>query len=69
MNGAVFFDNTYPADLQAEGLAVREAIMTGKCNKCQSFRECNTNEHFVFPQDAFCMVRKNEILKGWKDGN
>lgn len=68
MNSAVFFDDTYPADLQAEGLAVREAIMTGKCDKCPDLFECSQNDCFKLPEHAFCMRRKNEILKEWENG-
>lgn len=66
MNSAVFFDDTYPADLQAEGLAVREAIMLGKCAQCPDLVKCSTDKNFKFPPNAFCMVKKQEILKQWQ---
>lgn len=67
MNSVVLFDKTYPPDMQAEGIAVSEAVLNGECNKCQSLSECCTNEFFKFPTDAYCMKRKNEILKGWAE--
>lgn len=65
MNSVVLFDKTYPADMQAEGIAVRDAVLNGECNKCKSLSECCTNELFRFPTDAYCMQRKKEILEGW----
>ena len=69
MANVTIFDRPYPTEKQAEGIAVFSAIMSGKCNDCQSYAECTTNDHFKFPIDAYCMRQKAIILKGWgKDG-
>ena len=60
----------FALDRQAESMAVCTAIMTGECDKCPCLAECSTNDDFQFPADAFCMKRKEDILKGWaEDGN
>lgn len=49
----------------AEGMAVMGAILSGRCEKCSSYAECKTNEHFKFPLDAYCMKTKDRLLKEW----
>ena len=49
----------------AEGMAVMGAILSGRCEKCPSYSECKTNEHFKFPTDAYCMKTKAKLLKEW----
>lgn len=49
----------------AEGMAVMGAILSGRCEKCQSYSECKANEHFKFPSDAYCMKTKAKLLKEW----
>ena len=56
------FDQPYPADKQAEGLAISQAIMGGHCDKCGFFSQCSTQDDFQFPAFAWCMRRKAEIL-------
>lgn len=55
----------------AEGMAVMGAILSGRCKKCPSYLECEQNEHFKFPSDAYCMKIKAKLLKEWgiEDGN
>lgn len=47
------FDREYPPDVQAEGIAVHEAVAEEHCNRCA----------FI----AWCQARKKEILKSWED--
>ena len=67
MVNVTMFDRPYPTEKQAEGIAVFSAVMSGECNKCLSLAECSTNDHFRFPEDAFCMKRKDVILRGWAE--
>lgn len=59
------FDRPYPAEKQAEGLAITEAIHNGECNKCGFLSQCKSDESFVFPVFAWCSGRKSEILAEW----
>ena len=62
------FDRQYPADKQAEGLAISQAIVGGHCDKCGFLAQCSTQgKKFKFPPSAWCMKRKTEILKKWED--
>lgn len=63
MTNITIFDRPYPADKQAEGLAVQWAVMSGACDKCRSLKRCESDATFVFPSGAACMVRKGEILQ------
>ena len=67
----VLFPQKLPADMQAEGLAIHWAVLTGKCNECKYLPRCCSDDTFRLPADAFCVVKKKEILKEWgmKDGN
>lgn len=57
------FDRPYPADKQAEGLAISQAIVGGHCDKCGFLQQCSTQGGaFRFPVFAWCMRRKAEIL-------
>ena len=55
----------------AEGMAVMGAILSGRCEKCPIYYECKSNDHFKFPEDAYCMKTKDKLLKKWgyDDGN
>ena len=59
------FDAEYPAEKQAEGLGVSEAVVSGKCDTCKYYPTCTTNEAFAFPVDAACMKIRDRILKEW----
>lgn len=49
---------------QAEGLAISQAIVYGHCDKCGFLPQCSTQgEAFQFPVFAWCMRRKEEILR------
>ena len=63
------FDREYPMDVQAEGLAVTQAVLTGACNRCELLKQCSNGERFKFPETAWCMKKKAEILANWKEGN
>ena len=53
----------YPADKQAEGMAIHQAIVEGHCDKCGFLPQCSTQgKVFQFPVFAWCMRRKAEIL-------
>lgn len=67
MNGKqiVFFDGVTHGDKQAEGIAISEAVVNGKCNNCPFLKECQSNENFKFPEPAWCYQRKMQILKDW----
>ena len=56
------FDRPYPEDKQAEGLAIYQAVVEGHCDKCGFFSQCSTQDDFKFPEFAWCMRRKTEIL-------
>ena len=56
------FDRPYPADKQAEGLAIHHAVVEGHCDKCSFLSQCSTQDDFKFPAFAWCMRRKAEIL-------
>ena len=58
------FDRPYPADKQAEELAISQAIVGGHCDKCGFLPQCSTQgKAFQFPVFAWCMQRKAEILR------
>lgn len=59
------FDRAYPKEKQAEGLAISQAIVNGKCEKCLFLKQCESDRNFQFPPSAWCGKRKQEILKGW----
>ncbi len=60
------FDRAYPAEKQAEGLAISEAIVNGECDKCAFLARCKSDESFIFPVFAWCSRRKAEILADWE---
>lgn len=64
MKHITMFDRPYPAEKQAEGLAISQAIVGGHCEKCGFLPQCSTQgEAFQFPVFAWCMRRKAEILR------
>lgn len=65
------FDQEYPVDKQAEGIAIQEAVVEGHCDKCGFLSRCSTDDYFRPPVFAWCFRRKKEILKQWgvNDGN
>ncbi len=62
MKYETIFDKTYSDEKQAEGLGVAFALMTGACNGCESLKQCETDDTFIFPENAPCMKRKREII-------
>lgn len=60
------FMEDLPPEKQAEGLGVQAAALLGECFRCEHYARCSTDETFKFPEDAFCMVRRNGILKKWR---
>lgn len=67
------FMEDLPPEKQAEGVGVQAAVLLGECFHCAHYARSSTDETFKFPEDAFCMVRRNGILKKWglegtKDG-
>ena len=60
------FDAPYPAEKQAEGIAVNWAVLSGACNTCPYLSRCESDESFFPHSNAACMVRKDEILHGAK---
>ena len=55
------FDREYSQEKQAEGLAISEAVATGKCNECGYLNQCESNRGFRFQK------RKHQILKSWEE--
>ena len=66
-SNAVIFDKPYSAEKIAEGKAVQWAVFSGSCNKCKHLKQCVSDNSFVFPQNAPCMVKKAEFLKESED--
>lgn len=60
------FDREYPPEVQAEGIAISEAVAKGHCNCCGFLSVCSTDDNFRPPIFAWCSRRKSEILKDWK---
>lgn len=58
------FTDEYPADKQAEGIAVQRCVAEGLCDKCMHLPVCSADEHFVPPSGAICMDLKRKILGG-----
>ena len=63
----IVFDRSYPREKQAEGLAISEAVASGKCDKCAFLKQCTKDRDFEFPVFAWCQQRKHQILKAWED--
>lgn len=61
------FDREYPADKQAEGMAIHQAVATGACDKCGFLQKCSTDDSFKPPVFAWCQRKKAEILAKWKE--
>ena len=55
-----------PAEKQAEGIAISQAIVGGHCIECGFYKKCTTDNRFKFPVFAWCMRRKAEIMADWK---
>lgn len=62
------FDREYPMDVQAEGIAVSQAVVSGACDKCGFLARCSTDDKFQPPVFAWCSKRKAEILVDWNKG-
>lgn len=60
------FMENLPPEKQAEGLGVQAAVLLGECFRCEHYARCSTDETFVFPANAACMVRRDRILKEWE---
>lgn len=54
-----------PPERQAEGMGVQAAVLLGECFRCEHYARCSTDETFVFPANAACMVRRDKVLKEW----
>ena len=63
------FDREYPKDVQAEGIAVHEAVAEQHCNRCVFIARCVSDDTFRPPFFAWCQARKKEILKSWEERN
>lgn len=61
------YEGVYPREHQAEDIGVIEAAINGKCNECSYLADCEKCHDQPFPDDAWCMVRKREILKEWRE--
>ena len=42
------FDRPYPAEKQAEGIAISQAIVGGHCIQCGFYKKCTTDNRFKF---------------------
>ena len=62
------FDRADPAEKQAEGIAISQAIVGGHCIECGSYKKCTTDNRFKPPVFTWCMRRKAVILADWKKG-
>lgn len=60
------FDREYPTDVQAEGMAVNNAVIFGHCDKCAFLKTCSTNDNFKPPVFAWCFQEKKRILANWE---
>ena len=60
------FMEDFPPEKQAEGLGVQAALVLGECFHCENYARCSTDETFVFPANAACMVRRDMVLKEWE---
>ena len=63
-DNVVVFDKPYSKDKIAEGRAVQWAVVNGACDKCKYLPQCESNNNFVFPQNAPCMIKKGKLMKG-----
>lgn len=59
------FDREYPTEIQAEGMAVQQAVAQGECDKCGCLARCSSDTNFKPPFFAWCTKRKHEILSEW----
>lgn len=59
------FMEDLPPEKQAEGLGAQAAVLLGECFRCEHYARCSTDETFVFPANAACMVRRDKVLKEW----
>lgn len=62
------FDREYPLEVQAEGIAVSQAVATGACYQCEFFARCSTDDSFKIPLSAWCSNKKIEILAKLEKG-
>lgn len=60
----IVFDRPYSDEKIAEGRAVQWAVVNGVCNKCKYLSQCESDNNFEFPQNAPCMIKKADFLKG-----
>ena len=63
-SNVVVFDKLYSGEKIAEGRAVQWAVLSGACNKCKYLSQCESDNNFEFPQNAPCMIKKIELMKG-----
>lgn len=63
-SNVVIFDKPYSEDKIAEGRAVQWAVVNGDCNWCKHLQQCERDNNFKFPQNAACMIKKAEFMKG-----
>lgn len=64
MKHVTFVDKNYSLDKQMEGLAIAQAVVSGKCLKCAHYKRCSSGDAtFYPPKDTFCMKRKAELLE------
>lgn len=60
------FGKPYSAGKIAEAQAVAIAAICGACLDCEHRIECESNEKFIFPREAWCMAEKVKILEGMR---
>lgn len=63
-SNVVIFDKPYSDEKIAEGRAVQWAVVSRACNRCNHLQQCESNNNFEFPQNAPCMIKKAEFMKG-----
>lgn len=59
------FMEDLPPEKQAEGLGVQAAVILGECFRCKDYARCSTDETFVFPAEAACMVHRDRVMRDW----
>ena len=62
------FDRPYSPEKMAEGHAIHEAVVEGHCDNCGCLKQCSSDTTFRPPVFAWCMRRKNEILRAQQQG-
>lgn len=61
MNLIMQFDRAYSQDKQIEGIAISQAVVSGKCFECPHYKRCSSDKTFCFPPDAWRMRQKKKM--------